>query len=422
MIKFVAWLITCFISTFGFSYFYYHITGSKQKIDFFIVFVFSLGVLISTITRFYNVLILNSLSYFVYYPVLFYYLNPLPFKDLIFYVLIIWLYAMILDFTSMLLVSFLIYIFKLNVSVYLLSGIMTFVVCVLMILISRFRFIQKFTKTIYNVFAKINYPDFVLIMFTAIVFLMGMIMFINLERLSFSFILGCLIFLIVLNFIILIKYKINDFETNKFIKVIRDNNQFYINVDDEHRIFKHNLMAKLLSIQSVSNQKARLLISDLMKEFNKNVDFTHHIKDIPYGLNGILYQKIYFYLDRIQVKFDNDIHYDIFEVLTPRRYNVLVEKMVITLDNALESAINSLDKLLIINLYEKDNTIVIEIKNSFSDRIDLDNIGNFNYSTKSKKRGLGLFSALREKEVVMDIKVVNNMFMTKLEAKKNKTT
>ena len=297
---------------------------------------------------------------------------------------------------------------------------MTIFVFICMIVIGKSKKMKKITNAILHILNKIHFPDFILTLFTLFVFLMGYTLFANINHLSISLVLAFLIILILMNFVFLIQYKINSVETIKFTNVLKENNKFYMQVDDENRIFKHNLLAKLLSIKSVSNKKARLLIDDLILEFNSNVDFSNHIKDIPYGLNGVLYQKIYSYLNDLDIKIDNQIDYDIVEVLTPRRYNVLVEKMIVSLDNALEASSKSVEKLLIVDLYEQDHDIIIEIKNTFLDNINLDDLGTLNYSTKRTKGGLGLFSALRNKEVGLTVKIVNNLFVSKLIAKKNK--
>ena len=327
---------------------------------------------------------------------------------------------MILDSLSMLIISFILFVFNWHISISNLSLIMTFIVFIFMISLAHSKCVKKFTNEFFNAFQKINYPDFILVIFTIFVLLIGIVMFINLDKLSINFVLSILIFLIIFNFTFLIKYKLNSFETARFVEVLRKNNQFYISVDDENRIFKHNIVAKLLSIKSVSNHKARLLIDDLLNNFISNIDFNTHIENIPYGLNGILYQKIYPFLNNLEIKINNEIYYDIFEVLNPRRYNVLVEKIVISLDNAIEASLKSVDRILIINLYEENNYIVIEIQNSLVDSIDVDFLGSINYSTKKRNSGLGLFSAMRDKEVSMDIKIINDMFVSHLEAKKNK--
>lgn len=418
MIEFLIWFIICFLSTLGITYLYCKLLEVSNLFKLKNILMFVLGVLFATSLRFFEIANVQVVSYFLFYPIFFYLLNSSSLKSLIFFTLIIFIYGMILDLLSMLIISALLYIFDLHISISYLSLIMTFVVFIFMLLLGRLSCVKKFTNVLFNVFHKINYPDFLLVIFTIFVLLIGIVMFTNLDELSINFVLSILIFLIIFNFSFLIKYKLNSFETFRFVEVLRKNNQFYINIDDENRIFKHNIVAKLLSIKSVSNYKARLLIDDLLNNFVSNIDFNVHIENIPYGLNGILYQKIYPFLNSLEIKINNEIYYDIFEVLTPRRYNVLVEKIVISLDNAIEASLKSVDKILIINLYEENNYIVIEIKNTLVDSIDIDFLGSINYSTKKKKSGLGLFSAMRNKEVSMDIKIINNMFVTRLKVKK----
>ena len=98
-------------------------------------------------------------------------------------------------------------------------------------------------------------------------------------------------------------------------------------------------------------------------------------------------------------------------------------KFIIPKDNAMEASLNSVEKLLVINLYFEDESIIMDIKNTFSTSLNLEELGKVNYSTKSnkdyKRHGLGLFSALRNNEVTMSIKIVNNLFITRIIAKQN---
>ena len=406
MIEFLIWFVSSLISALGVIFLYYKISSLKKCLNLLIILIILLGSFILSVSRYYDIMFLSSISYFLFYPLVFYLLKKQTVKSLVFFTLIIFIYGMILDSLSMLIISFILFVFNWHISISNLSLIMTFIVFIFMISLAHSKCVKKFTNEFFNAFQKINYPDFILVIFTIFVLLIGIVMFINLDKLSINFVLSILIFLIIFNFTFLIKYKLNSFETARFVEVLRKNNQFYISVDDENRIFKHNIVAKLLSIKSVSNHKARLLIDDLLNNFISNIDFNTHIENIPYGLNGILYQKIYPFLNNLEIKINNEIYYDIFEVLNPRRYNVLVEKIVISLDNAIEASLKSVDRILIINLYEENNYIVIEIKNSLVDSIDVDFLGSINYSTKKRNSGLGLFSAMRDKEVSMDIKMI----------------
>ena len=240
----------------------------------------------------------------------------------------------------------------------------------------------------------------------------------NIQNITIIWLVIALFIISSLFVILFIKNRLDKYENKVFLETLKENNNFYVSMDVENRIFQHNLMAKMLVIKSVSNKRAREMIVELLKEFNTNVDFSQHMYDIPYGINGIIYQKLYPYVDKLDVKIDNRINDDIFDFLKARRYNVFVEKMVISLDNAIESSLNSIEKLLVINLFATDTEVIMEIKNSFDNSLNIDEIGTLNYSTKGSKRGLGLFSIFRNKEANVKLKIVNNLFVVKISAKK----
>lgn len=144
------------------------------------------------------------------------------------------------------------------------------------------------------------------------------------------------------------------------------------------------------------------------------MDYSAKIRSIPYGLNGVISHKLNDYLDVLNIKIYNNIKFDLFDVLSPKKYNVLVEKLSLLIDNALESCLNSVEKTLIINLFSYDDIIKIEIKNTFNGKVDIESLGNINYSTKGKRRGLGLYSILRNSEVSTNVKIVNDFFVCEL--------
>ena len=230
---------------------------------------------------------------------------------------------MVLDLLSMIAISGLYNLFNLNVdNIEIFQGFPTIIVFILLILISKNKFIDKITKYLYNLYSKIEYLDFALVSFTVLIFILGLSIAVNIKKLSITFLLIVIIYLMLLCFILIVKYKSNNYENKIFLKTLKENNEFYISMDAENRIFKHNLAAKLLSIKSVSNKKARSLIDDMLSQYNKNIDFSRHVQDIPYGFNGIIYQKLYPYLDKLNVKIDTQIDFDIFEVLFSIFFNI----------------------------------------------------------------------------------------------------
>lgn len=419
MTEFLLWTIPCFISTSGVAYLYYKLSDAKIKNWLLVIIVFALGVLFLSTIKYFDITLISPISYFLYFPFLFYVIKFSSLAKYLFYLVMIWIYGVFLDLISMIIVVFLQYILDFDIYGYTSRLALSGIVFILFIFMARSKIVKNFTYNLYKKVQKINYFDFALISFAIFVLLVGLAIFFNLNNLDMSVLLMILILLIGFSFTLLIRVRINLVENNIFLKLLKENNEFYLKIEDENRIFKHNLMAKLLSIKSVSGDKARKLIDDFLKSFNNNMDFSVHIKDMPYGLNGIIYEKIYPYIGKIHIKIDNKIDFDIFKKLKPRRYNVFVEKMIIALDNAVESCMTTTDKILIINLYFEDNNIIMDIKNTFSADLNVEDLGKINYSTKGKRHGLGLFSALRDNEVNMSMKIVNSLFITKIVAKQN---
>lgn len=426
MTRFVIWLIVNFFSTFSVVFLFYKVNNISKKINIKISILFIIGVIIQTVIQYYELSNLRIASYFLYFPILFYMIKPVPIKKLVFFVLVVWFCGMATDILALLLFTAIFFLLQIDFNWYMnnsdyVSMLFTAFVSILLIFISYKNFLNKPINKVYDKFDNINYLNFLLIVFAVFILCFTIIMFLNVESLSMNLLLMIIIVLMTVTFIVLLRFKINEDENAKYLKTLKENNEFYIKVDDENRVFKHNLVAKLLSIKSVSNKKAMALIEDLIMQFNKSVEFSNSIKIIPYGLNGIIYQKLYPYLKDLDIKINNEITYDIFTVLKPRRYNVLVEKIVVSLDNAIESSLKSKDKSIVINISDIDDNICVEIKNTIGNDINMDLLGDKNYSTNGIKRGLGLFSILRNNEASVSVKIINNIFVSRIVAKKRLT-
>lgn len=421
MMNFLIWLLFCLMSTFGYTYLFYKINNiNKMSKASFVLFL--IGVFGMTLLKYNNIKYYTLLIYFAFYPILFYSISHFSIKKIVVNTIVIGLLGISFDLLSMLFVSFITFVCKIDLNKYynVLSIVMSVLVVCAFVLLGKWKKTRNILGKFINYFSDFEYFDYALIIFCISISILAICIFTNLKRVEFDFLIFVIIFLSIIVFLILIKFKINDIENKKYLETLKENNDFYIKIEDENRIFKHNLMAKLSSIKSVSNKKAISLIDDLVIKNHKSMSYSKKIKNIPYGLNGIIYQKTYPYLDDINFKITNKIDFDIFKVLKPRRYNVLVEKLVVSLDNAIESSLNSKSKVVVINLYNDKDNIYLEIKNSFAHNIDVDNLGTLNYSTKGKQRGLGLFSILRNNEATLNFKVINNYFISQISAKMQK--
>ena len=417
MTEFAVWVIMSFFTVLGMYYIYYKFTDAQKKIELKNIILFIVGVLIAALLNYFNIKIINTISYYLICPILFCSIKYENFKNFVFYVIIIWLYGILLDCLTMLILAILYYVLDINVYSDIFVMLPSLFIFFAIVLLANNKKVKKLTNMLCNLFVKIKYSDLLLIVFVLFIFIVGCVIAVNIRHLNVGLLAWLLIMMTVFVFILLLISKYNEFENNLFIQTLKTNNNFYVAANTEYSVFKHNLIAKMLSVKSVSNKKARILIDDVINAFNNNIDYSREIKDIPYGLNGIINQKLCSYADKIEIKLNNNVKRDIFDVLKPRRYNVLVEKLMILLDNAIDSCLKSVDKILIINLYEDNNSIIIEIKNTFSGDLDVEKLGESNYSTKGQKRGFGLYSALRNTEVSTKVNIVNNMFVVKLIAK-----
>lgn len=420
MMEFIVWLITCFLATFDIAFFYYKLTDAKKLFSVKFIVVYLICSIFLTLIYYYNISFLGVISYFLICPPLFSAINYKNYKLFLYYSFVIWLYALLLDLIAMAIVSVLHHFFAFNIYGFAFESTLSIIVFTMLFVLAFSSKIKKVTNDLYKKIFGIKYFDVSMILFTIFTVLVGVVIFLNLNHLKTSVLLTSVIIMMTIVFIILMRYRVNYIETEIFLKTLKDNNDFYIKMEDDNRIFRHNLNGKLMSIKSVSNDKAKSLLNELLKENNKNVNISDNMKVIPYGFNGIIYEKVYPFTDKINIKIDNEIFYDIFDVLTPRRYNVLVEKVVVALDNAIEATLNSKNKTLVINIFEENNNVIIEIQNTFSNSISLDDLGGIGYSTKGKRRGLGLFSSLRNNEALLCVKLINDLFVSKISAKKNK--
>lgn len=422
MTNFGIWFFACLISTLGVSYLFLKLSNTKLTFSLKILLVYLFATIGITLIKYFRISILSYLAYFFFQPILFSNLKKMPLKKTFYYVIFIWFCGILFDLISMLLASLICKYFHINMDKYyiLFCILLSFFVFICFFILGNIKIFIKSINKIIDKLLKVPFLDIIIILFSFFILSIAIIMFLNLKDLNIDFLLIIIIILIVVTFIVLIYHKLNYVEITKYLKMLKNNNDFYIEIENEHRIFKHNLIAKLLSIKSVSNQKSSSLIDDIIHEFTKSIELSKKIEQIPYGLNGLIYQTVHPYIDKLNISITNSIKYDILEHLKPRRYNVFIEKIIITLNNAIEASLKSSNKILTITIYEEKDLIIIEIKNSFSDILNIDTIGNNGYSTKNKKRGLGLFSAFRNNEASIEIKIINNFFISKITAKKKK--
>ncbi len=423
MTEFLFLYLACVLSTCTFIYMYENFTKLKILLNFKNRFCIFIGSLIMAIFRYYSFIFGSLILYFIFFPIFLYRKKLITAKKCFLTLLFIWIYSTAFDLLVSVLLLLLLNCLHINFVVDNTDNVIllinTVLVCMFNLLISKSIKVQKFTNKLVNYFSDLNYINVLFWLFFAMIFIMGYTIFSNVDNLKYEFLLIIILFLVILTFGLLFSNILVKYESKLFLKNVKENNEFYIDLNNQSRVFRHNIVSKILAIKSVANEKSMQLIDDLISDIEGKINREVHFKPIPYGLIGIIYQKLADNNLDIDLKVSNEIKDDLFDLLTPRTYNLLIEKLSIMLDNALEACKICDEKVIEIHIYYSENSIVVKVINTFSSQIDIDQLGTLNYSTKSNKRGLGLFSILRDKNIDTKIEILNNLFVAKLIIKKD---
>lgn len=209
-------------------------------------------------------------------------------------------------------------------------------------------------------------------------------------------ILGNVIFFIILiimfiYFIVFLYFKekyINSLLKTKNAYLLENQILFKKNMED-YRILKHNLLNDILFIKTLCLKKNQKIINEKMLKYDIIPDILVNVDSIPEGLQGLVYLKatvaksydINIYIDNFDFKYDD----------LDRKVQIdLCEVLGIILDNAIEACNETTEKTIYLNMIDEKNHMFIDIINTFTNEINLEEIGNKNYSTKNRERGLGL--------------------------------
>lgn len=364
----------------------------------------------------------NGLICLVYFLLFIYINGKTKFKESFFYIVIIWLMLVIIDIFLMLILNIMTNMFNLQFEAVIIKPICTVCLCAILYILSKVELVKKLISKAYNNFVKLTYSFVQLLFIIVLYFLLGAIGITNLNNRIMILILlisAILFGLTIIRFIIT-RYEILTLKETNLLLI--KNNEFYMKLIEDYRILKHNLISQLLGIKTVSNKKAKLLIDELIKDYNENFLPTQNIKNVPSGLNGLVYEKVYnFNKKDINVFVENDLKCDIYNSITSRNYNLLCEALGITLDNAMDAAYSSKDKVVYLKFNEFEDRIIVTIMNSFNGELDLELLGTIKYTTKRQGHGFGLYSLMERNKLQIQNKIRNNVFIVKIIIyKKNK--
>jgi hypothetical protein len=185
---------------------------------------------------------------------------------------------------------------------------------------------------------------------------------------------------------------------------------------DDYQLLKHNLLNDLNIIKCAKLEDKNSLIDKLIAKYNKDSSLINDISNMPDGIQGIIYSKIKL-LQKGNILFyiSNGVPENFINNSTQIYYD-LCEAISICLDNAIEAVLETDKKIIYFNSYSKSNGIYqFDIINTFSNAINIDKLGQKNYSTKNRNSGIGLSYLFGKKSTLkIKISIVDDLFQTSI--------
>ena len=195
---------------------------------------------------------------------------------------------------------------------------------------------------------------------------------------------------------------------------------------DKEKINHHEMLNNLLILNSFKNKNSKSYnktLKNLILQYGKGTNKSYNIRKLPSGIKGILYYKI---VDIDKHKINFTFHCDsklnqFLENTNNKNYLKFCQLIGIFLDNAIEAARVTKEKILVFDVYLEGKNLVICIENSVNSNVNMSRITEKNFSTKKKHYGLGLYIAhkIRHQTKGIDFSqdLNNNIFTTILKIK-----
>ena len=173
----------------------------------------------------------------------------------------------------------------------------------------------------------------------------------------------------------------------------------YEEVIEEKSKNQHEYQNQLILIKEMlgtRNKKVRDHISELLEleDQTEKYNWLNKLKNIPNGgLKGLIHYKI-----TEMMKKDIKLYVDINDNVNNKRINKYlndnlhdISKIIgVYIDNAIEAAVESKQRYIIIEAMIENNKLDFSISNTYSGTIDFNSIDKKGYSKKGKGRGYGL--------------------------------
>lgn len=291
------------------------------------------------------------------------------------------------------------------------------------IIVIIFTFPIIYIKFIANIFKKIQSTKinktFLLCIFVIFLVIGSAFAFkstVNIENMISS-IMNVIIFLV---FILLLYF--GYLENIKLNKISDEYNSLFNYLDkyekqlNEKRKLIHDFKNQLIVINSYAedNIKLKEYLKSIIEE-HKNIKETKILKNInklPRGLKGLVYYKLSQIEDEIKISLNVNSKFKGFDTLNSKDNRNILKIVGILIDNAIESAVKTSQKYILVDISMNKGVFEMIIVNSCEENVEKSKIMELGFSTKGKNRGYGL-------SLVKDIIRNDNRYNLELDSENN---
>lgn len=310
-----------------------------------------------------------------------------------------------------------------------LSIIANIVIGILGIIISNFKFIKTKSTQYINIVkekSKILSIIFILLIVVCFILLGYNATTSSIYDIKYLISIIIMIYLTIIAFLF-VKQKINYHQLNDEYDTLFGYIQNFEEWIEKEQLNRHEYKNQIAILRSLTKEKALIKKIDEMLEDNINIknEEVYKLKELPKGgIKGLMYYKVAI-AQKYNLKVDVDVSVKkdkILNKLTEDEQKSLCKLIGIYFDNAIEAAVETKKKLIVLEIYNIKSSTKIIISNSFNN----DNIENRNekgFTTKGKGRGNGLYYAknILSKNSWIESKqeIIDDLYVQTLEIKKD---
>ncbi len=412
--EYVILLLATLIQTYAILCFFFKMNNKKFDLRKHNILLLFTLVALTTINNLHNIILLkNTIQFIILFLTCYLFLDKKVVRNLI---IIVLFYGIII--CSDLVLSFIIIIFKNNnidliTNYYYLLSLFAslFIACILYIIQCNL-----FSLKLNRVFDKIStliQNKWILLLEIVIYILISCVVYtISLSMVSYIYLIMLLIICSILIFVF--QFIWIRLEKNKLIKDrLLIFNQKYSEVIENDRVFKHNIKNKLLTIKSIGDSKVKKLVDAIIVSEDVEYYKCDQFVNVPESFLTLFYDKLY-NKDNFNIVIRNNLKSNVLNTVSLKKYSQLNEVIGICLDNAIEAMELCQEPALKIEFIETNECFNVIIKNNFTGELNLDMLGDKNYSTKKRESGLGLYSIKKSTKIDVEFMVIDEWFKTKI--------